>query len=155
MKASNPRKLLHFDTGPLLTLQRHNYFFIQTTVERDGLVSVFQLGEASEHGFADRVFVRVGSGEVVVGAFGAESSSLRSQLSLRGRENTKRVVVRLVGVAVGRRRAANQGGSSRTAMGVVMPCWLRPRPLPSFQPMACNILFPMLSLLRPSFVGCS
>ena len=42
-----------------------------------------------------------------------------------------------------------------TSIGVVMPCWLRPSPLPSFHPMACSILFPMLSLLRPSLVGCS
>lgn len=37
-----------------------------------------------------------------------------------------------------------------TVMGAVMPCWRRPRPLPSCQQMACNILLPILSLVRPS-----
>lgn len=36
-----------------------------------------------------------------------------------------------------------------------MPCFLRPRPLPSFQPMAWSIRLPMLSLPNPSRVGCS
>lgn len=49
----------------------------------DSLISVFQLSEASEHGFADCVFVRVWSSEVVVGAFGAETSSLCSELCLQ------------------------------------------------------------------------
>lgn len=40
-------------------------------------------------------------------------------------------------------------------MGVTMPCFLRPRPLPSFQPMAWSMRLPMLSLPRPSRVGCS
>lgn len=64
------------------------------TVEHDGLVSVFQLREASEHGFADCVLVRVGSGEVVVGAFGAESSSLCSQLSLQDKTTHLRTIRR-------------------------------------------------------------
>lgn len=40
-------------------------------------------------------------------------------------------------------------------MGVTMPCFLRPRPLPSFQPMAWSMRLPMLSLPSPSRVGCS
>lgn len=64
MKVSKPWERFNFDTGPLLPLQRHNYFLVSEqsstmTVEHDGLVSVFQLREASEHGFADCVLVRV------------------------------------------------------------------------------------------------
>lgn len=40
-------------------------------------------------------------------------------------------------------------------MGVTMPCFLRPRPLPSFQPIAWSMRLPMLSLPSPSRVGCS
>lgn len=36
-----------------------------------------------------------------------------------------------------------------------MPCFLRPRPLPSFQPIAWSMRLPMLSLPSPSRVGCS
>lgn len=83
MKESKSWKHFNFDTSPLLPLQGYYYFSV------DAPVSVFQLGEASKHGFADSVLVRVRSGQVVVCAFGAESCSLRSQLSLRGeRENS-------------------------------------------------------------------
>lgn len=48
-----------------------------------------QLREASEHGFADCVFVRVRGREGVVGAFSTKSGSFSSQLGLK-RKTAKR-----------------------------------------------------------------
>lgn len=58
----------------------------------------FQFSEASEHGFADCVFVRVWSRESVVGAFSAKSSSLCSQLCLKRKKEILEIYIQLLGL---------------------------------------------------------
>lgn len=146
------------------------------------LHSSLHLCEACKHGFTHSILVGVRWWEFIWASFNAQTGAFGPQWSLLGKAKT---IIRDDILDTGAPQAAvliamwaeistlacrfhllrGSGQQTRgsledkksllTEMGTVMPCWWRPRPLPSCQPIACNILLPILSLVKPSLVGCS